>query len=35
MVPSKKSREKHPQIDESRDERKFQEKTQKITKKEK
>jgi hypothetical protein len=35
MIPSKKSREKHPQIDESSDERKTQEKALKITEKEK
>jgi hypothetical protein len=35
MTPSKKSREKRPQIDESSDERKNQEKAPKITKKEK
>jgi hypothetical protein len=35
MIPSKKSGEKHPQIDESSDERKTQEKASKITKKEK
>jgi hypothetical protein len=35
MIPSKKSREKRPQIDESSDERKFQEKASKITEKEK
>jgi hypothetical protein len=35
MIPSKKSREKCPQIDESSDERKTQEKAPKITKKEK
>jgi hypothetical protein len=34
MIPSKKSREKHPQINESRDEQKFQEKAPKITEKE-
>jgi hypothetical protein len=35
MIPSKKSREKCSQIDESSDERKTQEKASKITKKEK
>jgi hypothetical protein len=35
MIPSKKSIEKHPQIDEPIDERKFQEKAMKITEKEK
>jgi hypothetical protein len=35
MNPLKKSREKHPQIDESSDERKTQEKAPKITEKEK
>jgi hypothetical protein len=35
MNPSKKSREKHPQIDESSDKRKIQEKAPKITEKEK
>jgi hypothetical protein len=35
MIPSKKSIEKHPQIDESSDERKIQEKALKITEKEK
>jgi hypothetical protein len=35
MIPSKKSREKRLQIDESSDERKTQEKAPKITKKEK
>jgi hypothetical protein len=35
MIPSKKSKEKHPQIDESSDERKTQEKAPKITEKEK
>jgi hypothetical protein len=35
MISSKKSGEKHPQIDESRDERKTEEKAPKITKKEK
>jgi hypothetical protein len=35
MIPSKKSGEKRPQIDESSDERKTQEKALKITKKEK
>jgi hypothetical protein len=35
MIPSKKSGEKHPQIDESSDERKTQEKALKITEKEK
>jgi hypothetical protein len=35
MIPSKKSGEKHPQIDESSDERKTQEKAPKITEKEK
>jgi hypothetical protein len=35
MIPSKKSREKRPQIDESSDKRKFQEKAPKITEKEK
>jgi hypothetical protein len=35
MTPSKKSRGKHPQIDESSDKRKFQEKAPKITEKEK
>jgi hypothetical protein len=33
MIPSKKSGEKHPQIDELSDERRSQEKAQKITKK--
>jgi uncharacterized protein YdaU (DUF1376 family) len=35
MIPSRKSGEKHPQIDESSDERKTQEKAPKITIKEK
>jgi hypothetical protein len=35
MIPSKKSREKHPQVDESSNEQKFQEKAPKITEKEK
>jgi hypothetical protein len=35
MMPSKKSGEKCPQIDESSDERKYHEKAPKITKKEK
>jgi hypothetical protein len=35
MIPSKKSGEKRPQIDKSREERKPQEKAPKITKKEK
>jgi hypothetical protein len=35
MIPSKKSSEKHPQIDKSSDERKSQEKTPKINEKEK
>jgi hypothetical protein len=34
MIPSKKSGEKRPQIDKSREERKPQEKAPKITKKE-
>jgi hypothetical protein len=33
MIPSKKSREKRPQINESRDEQKYHEKALKITKK--
>jgi hypothetical protein len=33
MIPSKKSKEKHPQIDESSDEQKYHEKAPKITKK--
>jgi hypothetical protein len=35
MIPSKKSGDKRPQINESSDERKFQEKAPKITVKEK
>jgi hypothetical protein len=35
MIPSKKYKEKRPQIDDSSDERKFQEKAPKITEKEK
>jgi hypothetical protein len=35
MIPSKKSEEKRPQIDESSDKQKFQEKALKITVKEK
>jgi hypothetical protein len=35
MIPSKKSGEKHPQINESSDERKYHERAPKITKKEK
>jgi hypothetical protein len=35
MIPSKKSGEKRPEVNESSDERKFQEKAPKITKKEK
>jgi hypothetical protein len=35
MIPSKKSREKRPQINESSDEQKYHEKALKITKKEK